>query len=250
VLALDEQLLFEVADVTVGLGRLDLEVLEPGLPHDQLVEVDGVAVEVGAVDAGELHGAVHRHAAGAAHAGAVDHDRVEADVGLGARGPGDLDAGPHHRHRADGDDQVGMLGVDDLAQRLGDEARTPVAPVVGAHDELVAVIPEAVLPEHQVLGAEADDAGDPVAGLLVGAQLGEHRGDPQAAAHQHDVADGPDVGGQAEGADEVGEAVTLVVPVAHLLGRLAEGLHDQRDRAPLAVVVGDGPAPSPRAAAP
>ena len=44
-------------------------------PRHQVVEVDLVAVEVGAVDAGELDLVADLDAAAAAHAGAVDHDR-------------------------------------------------------------------------------------------------------------------------------------------------------------------------------
>jgi hypothetical protein len=66
----------------------------------QLGEVDQVAVELGAVDAGELGLVADRHAAAAAHAGAVDHDRVERDDGLDAVRAGHLGDGAHHRHRA------------------------------------------------------------------------------------------------------------------------------------------------------
>ena len=83
------------------------------------------------------------------------------DHRLRARRAGRLDARAHHRHGTDGDDEVGVLVVDDVAQRLGHEAGAAVAAVVGADDELVAVLAEAVLPEHEVLGAEADDAGGP-----------------------------------------------------------------------------------------
>ena len=206
----------------------------------QLLEVDLVAVEVGAVDAGELDLAVDGDAARAAHAGAVDHDRVQRHHGLHAERPGGLDAGVHHRQRADGDDQVRPVVLQHLLQRRGDEARLAVAAVVGADDQLVAVAAEAVFPEHQVLVAEADDAGGAVAGLLERAQLREDRRHAEAAADQHHVPGPAHMLGQAERADEVGEAVALLVVVAHLPRRLAERLDDHGDRALVAIEVGDG----------
>ena len=52
-LALLEELLLEVADVGIGLVRLRFLRLEPLLAGDQLLEIDLMAVEIGAVDAGE-----------------------------------------------------------------------------------------------------------------------------------------------------------------------------------------------------
>ena len=60
-----------------------LFILAVGLKtKHQLVVVDLVPVELGAVHAGELGFASHRDAAPAAHAGAVHHDRIQADDGL------------------------------------------------------------------------------------------------------------------------------------------------------------------------
>ena len=128
----------------------------------------------------------------------------------------------------------------DLLQRRGDEAGLAVGAVVGADDEVVAVLLELVLPEDEVLVPEADDAGGAVPGLLEGAQLRVDRRDAEAAADEDDVADLLDVLRQAERADEVGERVALLVVGHHLAGRLPERLDDHRDGALLAVEVGDG----------
>jgi len=235
-----EELLLDGADlreVVLGPRLLRLEAL---LPELQLGEVDEVAVEVGAVDAGELRLATDGHAAGAAHAGAVDHDRVQRDHRLHAEGARDLRAGPHHREGADRHDEVGLLLLEDLLERRGDEAGLAVGAVVGADDQVVAVAPEAVFPEDEVLVAEADDPGRPIPGLLEGAQLGEDGGDPEASADEDDVADLPDVALEAERPDEVGERVAFLVGPHHLPRRLAERLDDDRDRPPLRVVVGHG----------
>ena len=61
-----------------------VELVVGGLTSGELVEVDQVAVELGAVDTGELGLPADRHAAAAAHAGAVDHERVQRDDRLDA----------------------------------------------------------------------------------------------------------------------------------------------------------------------
>src|SRR3974390_486567 len=48
-------------------------------PLHQIVEVDRMAVEIRAVDAGEKHLAADLHAAAPPHAGALYHHRIEAD---------------------------------------------------------------------------------------------------------------------------------------------------------------------------
>ncbi len=50
-----------------------------GLRCTSTVEIHAVRVEFRSVHAGEFALAVDQHAAAAAHAGAVDHDRVQAD---------------------------------------------------------------------------------------------------------------------------------------------------------------------------
>ena len=67
-----------------------------------LVEVDQVAVELGAVDAAELDLVAHADAAGAAHAGAVDHHAVEADDGGQVVFLGGQRNKLHHGQRTDG----------------------------------------------------------------------------------------------------------------------------------------------------
>ncbi len=238
-LTVDDELLFDGADMVeifVGPGFLLLEALLAG---QQLLEVDLMAVEVGPVDAGELHLAADGDAARAAHAGAVHHDRVEGDHGLDPERPRRLDAGIHHRHRADRDDEVGLVVFQHVLQRGGDEAGPAVAAVIGADQQVVGIVAEFVFPEHEVLVAEAHDGGGAIAGRLEAAQLRIDRSNAEAAADQHDVADLPDVLRQAERADEVLELVALLEVVAHLVRRLPEGLHDQGDGAAFAVIVGD-----------
>ena len=55
--------------------------------------------------------------------------------------------------------------------RRPSRSRAAVGAVVGADDQLVAVLPELLLPEDEVLDPEANDADDPVSRLLEGAEL-------------------------------------------------------------------------------
>ena len=99
--------------------------------------------------------------------------------------------------------------------------------------------PEAVLPENEVLGAEADHAGGAVARRLERPELRKHGRDAEAAPDQHHVPGLADVLREAERADEVREGVAALVVISHLERRLAERLDDERDRALVPVVVGD-----------
>ena len=67
-----------------------------------LFEVDKMSVEFGTVDASELHLVAHGHAAGSAHAGAVNHHAVHAHDGLEAKLLGQEGDEFHHGQGADG----------------------------------------------------------------------------------------------------------------------------------------------------
>ena len=106
-----------------ALERLVLGAAVAPQARHQVVEVDQVAVEVGAVDAGELHLVADLDAAAAAHAGAVDHHRVQADDGADAVRPRRLGAALHHHRRADRDHLVDVgMARDRLLEAGGDAA--------------------------------------------------------------------------------------------------------------------------------
>ena len=66
----------------------------------QLVEVNLVALEFGAIDAGEFSFAVDGYATSAAHTGSVNHNRVQADDSGDIQGPGQFRYGLHHNDGA------------------------------------------------------------------------------------------------------------------------------------------------------
>ena len=188
-----EQGLLEIADVRVIRIGLGLLALEPLLAGDQLLEVDLMAVEIGSLHASETHLPVDGNAAGAAHAGAVDHDRVEGHHGLDAERARGLDAGVHHRQRSDGHHQVRRVGLEDALQRLCHKAGSAIAAVVGADDQIVAVSLKTIFPENQVFVAETDDAGGPVSRFVKGTKLRKDRRHAEATTDQHHVSNTLDV---------------------------------------------------------
>ena len=142
----------QIAGLFPGLG---LKGAVHGAAGHCLVEIHEVAVEVGAIHAGELGLAAHGQAAAAAHAGAVDHDGVHGDDALEAVLLAGLDHKLHHDERTDGDDQVVLVaGSHQLVEGSGDDALGAVAAIVGHDPQLVAAGLELVLEDEQVLAAE------------------------------------------------------------------------------------------------
>ena len=231
------------------LGRFAAEALHGGLLFTgeaflaelQLIEVDQVAVEIRAVHAGELHVAAHRDAAGTAHSGAIHHDRIEADDGRNAGGPGDFAARLHHRDGPDGDHFTDVLfGGQDVGQRVGDEAVAAVAAIIGGDNEFVATFAELIFPEHQVAIAEADDGDGPVPRFFVRTQLGIDGSDAESAAHQHHGAfQLADVARQTQRADEIEDHIALAQG-QHLIRGFADGLYHDGDCSVRHIEIRDG----------
>ncbi|CAN4048504.1 Lineage-specific thermal regulator protein, partial [Dysosmobacter welbionis] len=103
------------------------------VPLDRQIPVHLVAVEIRAVHAGELHLAAHAQAAAAAHAGAVNHDGAHGNGGGDAVGLRGLGNKFHHHHGTDGEHLIILVAsVNQLLQRLGDNALLAIGAVVGA----------------------------------------------------------------------------------------------------------------------
>jgi hypothetical protein len=205
----------------------------------EVLEVHAVGVELGPVHAGELASPVDAHPAAAAHARAVDHDRVEADHGPYAVGAGRLRDRPHHRDGPDGEDVVDPLARREQGlQPVRDQPLLAVASVVRRHVKGVARRPDLVLEDDELAGAAAQDRDYPVPGLLQGHRGRVGDGRPDAAA---DDAGGPEalhLRGLSEGTDDIEDGLAFPEGVEELRG-LADALDHDRDVAPLGVRVGD-----------
>jgi len=99
---------------------------------DDGVKIHQVSVKFGTIHAGELDFVAHLHATAAAHAGAIDHDGVEADRGTDAIGLGQVCNRPHHEKRSDCQNVIKMLtGFDELAKLISYEAMKSEGAIIG-----------------------------------------------------------------------------------------------------------------------
>ena len=211
-----------------GEGLL-LEVAVGAQAVHQQVEIHQVPVELRAVHAGEQRLAAHADAAAAAHAGAVHHHRVQRDDGAHAQRLGQVDHRAHHRHRADGIDDVDAARGQRVFGGVGHKAVPAVAAVVGADDHL-AQPAQLRLEDDPFLGAAADDAehGHAAAVQALGDRM-HHRG-AHAAADAQRAARGDQLRGVAERPGDVGNGLARLQR-HQFLRALAHRLDDQRDGA-------------------
>ncbi len=201
--------LFEPAFVC--LANLSLALAIDAVAVHKLCVVHLMTVEIGSVDAGELHLAADRHAAAAAHAGAVDHDGVERDDGLDAKGFCGFGDELHHRNRTDGEDLVVLRArFEQLLQLHGNKAVLAVAAIVGHEIQMVAGLLKLVFQNDDVLVAEADDDVDLDACFLECLCRRIRNRAADAAADHTDTLFALHVGGLAKGTDEVLDIVALV----------------------------------------
>ena len=135
-----------------------------GLAMSKVIPVNGACIEVGAVDASELGLAVDLDAAAAAHAGAVDHDGVEAgddgNLVLAAGLGGEL----HHGNGANAEGVVDGIGLAQACQGQGYYALLAHGAVIrgdvqtGQRQRV-----ELLVQDNQVLGAGTHDDVDVLA---------------------------------------------------------------------------------------
>ena len=155
-------------------------------------------------------------------------------------GLGGLDDEFHHDQRSDGDDFIKVGAIDDLLlQRGGNNTLIAVGTVVGHNDKLIAAGAELILQDDQVLIAETDNAGN--LGALGMQCLGDGQCDStaDAAADNADILQALNLGGFAQGADEVVDSLALFQRV-QLHGAGTHHLEDDGNRTGLAVETGDG----------
>ena len=211
-----------------------MEALAPrtgtGPAEGELVEVDLVSVEVGAVDARESHLAAHRHPAAAAHPGAVDHDRVQAHDRADPARPRDPGACSHHRQGTDREDFRNVVAVaHGVREDVGDRALRTEGTVVRGDEQLVGQGLEPLRPERAICRSESHDRDRVRAELDVAAKEGEDRRHPEAAAHQDHQGPPLDLRRAAEWSDDVEQSIPF--RQLHHLGRgLADRLHHHGER--------------------
>ena len=110
------------------LKRLGFLLQVLAVPLDEQVEINLVSVEFGAVYAGELRSLSGEHPAAAAHAGAVNHHRVQAYDRLDLVRTRRLGDRLHHPRRANGQNQIDLPArLDQGLELVGHEPLASVA---------------------------------------------------------------------------------------------------------------------------
>ena len=230
-----------------GAGTLFLRAVHTLTAH-RFVEIDLEPVEFGAIDTGEDGLAAHRDAAGAAHARTIDHQRIERydrrqGVLLG-RERHEL----HHNHRTDGHADVVLLAP--VVDQVFDQGRyhtfEAFAAVVGSDVEIVRYTGHLLgIDQHRLgLGTDDDIRFHPV--FVKPFYLRIDRSRTHAARYKQEafLAQGVEIfvnelRGVPQRTDEIGQRIALLQG-AELAGRGSDSLRDDRYRALLGVVIGDG----------
>ena len=219
-------------------GALVVDV--DALSAHEFLEVDGMAVEVRTVNAAKARLAIHRDAARPAHAGAVDHDRVERHRGRHAELAGRRGGELHHDRRSHGERVVDLAGFAQLLERVGHQPLHARRAIVGDHHQLLERQRPQLVLEHQQFGvSRAEDDGDCASGSRHRSRdrVG-HRG-ADAAADDGDPPEPFGVSGHAERPDDVGQDVTHL-QVSELVRGLADTHEDEADPALLGGPVAEG----------
>src|SRR5512137_480730 len=131
-------------------------------PAHQQAEIHLVAVELGAVDAGELGLSTYGDTAGPAHPRAVHHDGVEAHERLDVVRTGHVGDHPHHRHGSDREYPVDLLTrVNEILEHIADETVSTVTAIVSRDVKLVTHTPGLLLEDEQILRPRPDNRNNP-----------------------------------------------------------------------------------------
>ena len=142
-------------------------------------------------------------------------------------GRGELGHGAHHGHGADGEDEVDVAArLDQLVELFRHQARLAIAAVVGHDVGFGAGGADLVFEDHHFAAACAFDEDDMVIGVFEGLGGGQRHGRAHAAGHDRDRAVEFDLGGVAEGTDDVENAVAGLEAIEQRCG-LADGLHGE-----------------------
>lgn len=130
----------------------------------QKIEVDEMGIELGAIHTREQCLTADVDAATAAHAGTVNHDRIQRCDGTDTCRAGHLSNGSHHGHRSSRKDDINRFGPDHVGEGIGDKPVATVGAVVSARHELGAGRLELLLQQDMLFGAPPDDRNDPISG--------------------------------------------------------------------------------------
>lgn len=208
------------------------------------IKINLVSIEIGAVNASKLGDLlavlIKGETAAAAHAGTIYHDGVHGSDAGDSGGLGCKNNELHHYERSDGDNFIkGLTCGEHLVERYAYVAGGAVGAVIGHDIELIGACPELVLKDEQILGAEADNAGDLAAHLMELLGDGECDSAAYAAADDADVLEAFEMGGYAQRTYKVMDIIADHLMVELLCG-CADDLEDDADGAGFTIVMRNG----------
>jgi hypothetical protein len=194
-------------------------------------EVDGVCVELGAVDASEQGFATHGDPATATHAGSIHHDRIQTGDRGDAVRTCELGDGTHHRNRAGGEDPIDIVGGNCRLKRIGYEASLASGTIFCREQNLIAHLSHFVNQDQVVSIARTDDPDDTVARF--GKRFGDRKnnGNTDATGHDDTGAEALDLSWQPKRSENVTESCTRIHRIDRCRGS-ADRLNDKGDRSP------------------
>lgn len=176
------------------LNRRLLLIAVGALTVGQFLKINLVGVKFRAIDTGKDHLPTDHHPTTAAHARAIDHDRVEAGDGMDVMSARCLGYGAHHGYRAGTDHLAdglvrGFILDNQLPKPLGDKTVETVCSIISARQDLIANVSQLFFENDIWLGAATNDGRYAVSRSLERFRLGVNNGCTNPAAHNNGMAD-------------------------------------------------------------
>jgi len=225
-----------------------LEGAVHALPTHRFVEIDLMAVEFGPFDTRETGFPAYGNPTSSAHAGSVDHQRVEADSRFEAVFEGGQTDELHHNHRSDGNDFVVFFALffHEFTQQARYHTLVTFAAVIGRQIDLSGHFAHGIDQDQGLFVFGSDDDIGLYAVFVEPFDLRVDRSGPYSARNKQNLLFAErfevgvdEFGGLSQRACKIGDRITFVQG-AQFAGRIADGLGDDRHITLFSVVVGDG----------
>ncbi len=176
------------------LNRRLLLIAVGALTVGQFLKINLVGIKFRAIDTGKDHLPTDHHPTTAAHARAIDHDRIETGDGMDVMTARCLGYGAHHGYRA-GTDHLsdglvrGLVLGNQLLKPLGDKTVETVCSIIGARQDLIANISQLFFENDIRFGPTADNRRHTISRRLERSCLGVNNRRSNPTAHNNGMAD-------------------------------------------------------------
>ena len=210
------------------------------LAAHEALKVHEVTVKFRTVDAGEFRLIANRHAAAAAHARAVHHNRVEGNDRMNAEVTRRVGHALHHDDRTNRRNLRNFLAaVHESLYSIRDKALDAVRTVIRRHEDFVRHGLHLIFHNKDVFILCPHNGNDLIAGFLHSTRNRIRRGNADAAAHDnHRAVELLDFRRTPQRTDEVKDIIAFIQG-RQLHRRSPDGLKDNQDAPRLAVIIGN-----------